>query len=218
MTGQAMNGGSGPAGYERCGGKTRSGKPCKLPAGHGTSHQGTGRCDHHGGATPNHVKHAERVLAEQACAKFGLPIETSARDALTAELHRTAGVVAYLMARVAELDDMTWGTARRVVKTGTPGAPGTPSVEVHQAAGLHPLVGWLERERRHLAALAADMERLGIETRQARMAELLGGQILSVLEAYAAELGHNPRDLGVRAAAARVLALAPGWQSQGGAA
>src|SRR6266568_5126354 len=63
---QAMENASGSPGHERCGGRTRSGTPCKLPAGHGTSHPGTGRCDHHGGATPTHEEHARQVLARQA--------------------------------------------------------------------------------------------------------------------------------------------------------
>ncbi|WP_139806803.1 hypothetical protein [Deinococcus hopiensis] len=32
-----------------CGAKTRSGKPCKKPAGHGTDHPGEGKCRNHGG-------------------------------------------------------------------------------------------------------------------------------------------------------------------------
>lgn len=39
----------------KCGAKGRSGRPCGLPAGHGTDHVGEGRCRRHGGATP--VKH-----------------------------------------------------------------------------------------------------------------------------------------------------------------
>ncbi len=61
-----MNNSNGRAGHERCGGRTRRGTPCRLPAGHGTDHPGVGRCDHHGGATPTHRAHAERVLLERA--------------------------------------------------------------------------------------------------------------------------------------------------------
>jgi hypothetical protein len=61
-----MNNANGQSGHERCGGRTRAGTPCKLPAGHGTGHPGVGRCDHHGGATPTHRAHAERVLLERA--------------------------------------------------------------------------------------------------------------------------------------------------------
>lgn len=40
---------------EKCGAKTRAGggHPCKLVAGHGTGHKGTGRCKYHGGSVPS---------------------------------------------------------------------------------------------------------------------------------------------------------------------
>ncbi len=36
----------------RCNATTRGGHPCKLRAGHGTEHQGEGRCKFHGGCSP----------------------------------------------------------------------------------------------------------------------------------------------------------------------
>lgn len=48
-----MAGGHKPA--KHCGAKTRSGSPCRRPAGWGTDHHGVGRCKLHGGATP--IKH-----------------------------------------------------------------------------------------------------------------------------------------------------------------
>ena len=47
----------------KCGAKTRQGHPCKLPAGFGTDHLGSGRCKYHGGASkgaPKKNKNAER--------------------------------------------------------------------------------------------------------------------------------------------------------------
>jgi hypothetical protein len=51
-----------------CGGNRRNGKgKCRLPAGDGTSHEGTGRCSWHGGASPSGTKAAnEQALNEQA--------------------------------------------------------------------------------------------------------------------------------------------------------
>lgn len=49
--------------FNKCGAKTRQGHPCKLPAGHGTDHLGSGRCKFHGGASngaPKQNKNAER--------------------------------------------------------------------------------------------------------------------------------------------------------------
>lgn len=42
----------------KCGAKTRSGTPCKRPAGWGTDHVGSGRCKLHGGASHGRpIKH-----------------------------------------------------------------------------------------------------------------------------------------------------------------
>lgn len=49
--------------YKICGAKTRSGNPCKKPAGWGTDHVGDGRCKLHGGAStgpPKRNKNAEK--------------------------------------------------------------------------------------------------------------------------------------------------------------
>lgn len=74
-----------------CGGKTacadrvdKEGKPepcahedgnhvCMLVKGHGTNHLGSGNCRHHGGNTPNGIRHAQTEAAENAVAKLGLP-------------------------------------------------------------------------------------------------------------------------------------------------
>jgi hypothetical protein len=51
-----------------CGAERRNGKgPCRQPAGYNTSHEGTGRCSWHGGASPSGTKAAnEQALNEQA--------------------------------------------------------------------------------------------------------------------------------------------------------
>jgi hypothetical protein len=107
-------------------------------------------------------------------------------------------------------DQLTWGTEKRVVKSAGPGAgQGQPAVEVTQGGRPHTYISMLERERHHLASVAAEMSRIGIEAHAVRVAEVAGGRILQVLEKYAAELGHDPRDLGVRTAAVRALAAVP---------
>ena len=51
----------------------------------------------HGGSIPGAVRKAQETLAERAildvAAKYGLPRDISAADALTEELHRTQGHV-----------------------------------------------------------------------------------------------------------------------------
>jgi hypothetical protein len=206
-----VNAASQPGGYERCGAQTRSGGTCRLPAGHGTDTPGIGRCDHHGGSTPNHRIHAQRVQAGQACARLALPIRTTAADALREELWRCNGAVAWLAGQVAGLtaEELVWGTSERKIRNAA-GGQGQPVVEVTQSARVHSMYQLYCRERDRLAQVAAEMERLGLEARAVQVAEVAGGRILAVLEAYAAELGHDPRSLGVRTAAVRALAAVPG--------
>jgi hypothetical protein len=58
----------------------------------------------HGGSIPAVRQKAERVVAQQAildvAAKYGLPRDISAADALTEELHRTQGHVDWLSQQV----------------------------------------------------------------------------------------------------------------------
>ncbi len=45
---------------DRCGAKTKTGRPCRHPKGFRTDHPGSGRCYRHGGASPNGNKAAVR--------------------------------------------------------------------------------------------------------------------------------------------------------------
>jgi hypothetical protein len=93
-----------------------------------------GRCKLHGGATPSHQVAAERVMAEQETARFGLStVDVTAGEALIREVQRSAAMVEWLAVRVAALpeDDLTWGlVGRRITPPGTPN--GQPTVHVEQ--------------------------------------------------------------------------------------
>jgi hypothetical protein len=176
-------------------------------------------CATHGGSVGRVKAAAARREAEAAAtaaaAKYGAPVTTTSPAALRDELNRTAGIIDWLTARVQALDegDLTWGTERRIIKTPGPGQgsqQSAPQMEVTQSGRPHVYVAMLERERHHLAGVAAEMARLGIEARVARAAELAGAQIVAVLEAYARELGHDPRGIDVQIAASRALAAVPG--------
>lgn len=205
-----MTGAQPGSGHDRCGAKTRGGGTCRLPAGWGCDHP-VGPCKLHSGRTPNHVAHAQRVMEEQAAKRFALPVVTTARAALAAELARTNGLVIWLTARcqeLAEAGELTWSNDRRIVKTTAQSSgqrgQGQPTIEVHLAARLHPLAAWLERERRHLAAVAAEMERLGIDRRVVEVAEQQAAQLKRILDGALADSGLRPEDQ------ARVVAALPG--------
>lgn len=154
-----------------CGARTRSGTDCKRPAGWGTSHVGVGACKLHGGATPNALKHAQKIEAERAVVTFGLPREVDPHEALLEELHRTAGHVMWLGQVVAEFEHhglYQWTEA---------GKRPDVFVEMYQA------------ERKHLAAVAVACAKAGIEERRTRLAEEQGELLAKVIRGILADFG-----------------------------
>jgi len=88
----------------RCPAKSKTtGKPCALGAGHGTTHRGFGLCKYHGGNSPGGTKQGQRLMAAASAQAFGLPVETTADEALEAELWRTVGTVAWLGEHLQEV-------------------------------------------------------------------------------------------------------------------
>jgi len=166
----------------RCGAHARStGKPCKRGAGAGTSHPGAGLCSNHGGSSPGGTKQAERLAAEAAAERLGLPVSTTAAEAMQDGLDRANGLVVWLVSQLQALDpaDLTWGTTQRRIRTAAESG-GQPAVEVTQASRVHPLFGMWERGEARLTRIAVDMSRLGIEQRRASVLER-DGHVISAL-------------------------------------
>lgn len=202
-----MNGDRKRQRHGRCGARRRDGQPCRNPAGHGTDHPGYGPCDRHGGNLPNHRVHAQRVMAEEAVRKFGVPIRTTATQALQDELERSAGVVAYLTAKVQGLSEDAWlWNAEKITRRSTPpggGGRGTQEDVNTIRTGVHPWVRLLSEERRHFAEVARVMCALDIDTRTVTVAEQVGQQVADVLRRSVLGAGLAPDD------AAKVIALLP---------
>ena len=74
-----------------------------MPAGWGTPYS-HGRCKLHGGATPTHLKAAQRREAERAVALLGLPRDVEPHQALLEEVSRAAGHVEWLGEVVGRLE------------------------------------------------------------------------------------------------------------------
>jgi hypothetical protein len=165
-----------PGGHDRgfCGGRKRdgSGDTCRRPAGWGTSAK-VGKCRLHGGNTPSHRKAAEREEAALAVTTYGLPLDMDPRDALLDEVHRTAGHVAWLAARVASLPP-----------DGLVG-----SADAEEGAGASPYLALYQRERRHLREVCRDAIAAGLAERQVQLAERQGAALAGAVRAILADLG-----------------------------
>jgi len=163
-------------GHGACGAKSRTGKPCGKPAGWGTPTR-EGYCRLHGGLTPTHVRHVQREQARVAVESYGLAREIDPHSALLEELHRTAGHVAWLQMKVADLEE-----AKMYGPVGG-GQGGFPSTEPHIWIRLY------QEERRHFAAVAKTCVGVGIEERRVHLAERQGEMIAQVLRGVLADLG-----------------------------
>lgn len=166
--------------YDTCGARKKNGDPCGRPAGWGTPNK-TGSCKLHGGATPNARKHAQRLEAEQAVTTYGLPREIDPHTALLEELHRTAGHVAWLGRKVADLeDDQLHGPVG--------GSQfGFPKEEPHVWVRLY------QEERAHFARIAKTCHDVGIEERRVHLAEQQGELMAQVIDGILNDLGVRDR-------------------------
>lgn len=170
-------------GRGHCGARTRSGGTCAKQAGWGTpDHSRTGPCRLHGGATRNHRTAAALDAARETVAAYGLPVDVDPRDALLDEVHRTAGHVAWLGARVAAL------TPAQLV--------GDQADEDAAGAGLSPYVVLYQRERRHLREVCRDALAAGVAARHVQLAEQQGALLAGAVRSILADLDLSPAQWG----------------------
>lgn len=177
-------------GSPRCSGTNRKGEPCKAGAGKGTDHVGTGNCKHHGGCTPTGRKHAMEEQARKAVVTYGLPRDISPTDALLEEVRYTAGHVAWLRERVAELeqDDLTWGVTEESDQQATE----FPGVNTTRAAKPNVWLDLYMRERKHLVDVTKAAISAGIEERRVKLAEAQGALVASVIRRILGDLDLSP--------------------------
>lgn len=148
-----------------CGGQKHQGEgTCRQPAGAGTDHLGTGRCQFHGGCTPSHRQAAIKDQAAVELARLNIaPVE----DPLTELAAVTAQVLAWK-------DSM----AAKVNQLGSLRYEGEGSGEQLRAE----VALWeraLDRCERFLTAMA----RLNIDERLTRITEARATTIIAVFVA-----------------------------------
>ena len=177
---------------ERCGANTKRGAVCGKPAGWGTPYR-HGRCKLHGGATPTHLRAAQRREAERAVELFGLPREVDPHEALLEEVHRAAGHVAWLGEVVGDLDknEVVHGIVRTVQHPD-----GTRTVEAR--AGINVWVKLYREARDRLVWVAKAAIDAGVAEHQVRLAEGQAQQLAQLMRAILTDLGHDPADEQVR--------------------
>lgn len=172
----------------KCGARKRQGEGCcRRPAGWGTDHPGTGRCKLHGGATVSHRDAAADEIARQAVITYGLPRDISPTDALLEEVRYTAGHVAWLRERVAELqaDALIWGVTEETDQQ----ASEFPGVNTTSAAKPNMWLVLYREERKHLVDVTKAAISAGIEERRVKLAEAQGSLLNGVIRRILDRLG-----------------------------
>jgi hypothetical protein len=193
-----------------CGGKLRPPREgtCQQPPGAGTSHPGFGRCLFHGGSGPSGVKAGERAMAEDAVARLGLPVRTTAEAALQDALNRANGNVLFLAGKVSELgeESRTWGQQKRT-RTTTAGG-GNPAETVDSTVlgtGVSVWETLLMQWDRQLTVVATEMLRAGVEERAVAVHEAEAQALFRLLGAVLTDpRAHVPAEV-----RGNVLALMP---------
>lgn len=147
-----------------------NGKQCGQPA-----YLDLRRCEFHSG----------RVAMENAATReglkimFGDSIEIHPAEALVQLVRFKAGEVSYWRSKVLELEELGLGIIATDVVREVDGPMG-PTITTETRP--HPWYEMLRVAERDLATYCSTALRAGVEERQVRIAELMGAQILEVIE------------------------------------
>jgi hypothetical protein len=161
-----------------CGARTRSGTPCRRPAGWATQHTGYGACKLHGGSTPNAGKAAAKLEAAHKAdvlrQQLGVPAEADPLKELVHCLAIAAGEVEYCSHMLALLS-----TAEELT---------LPVPSANAQSWIYARHHATERMAR-LAKMAIDA---GVADRQVANAERLGDAVGSLLRGVLDDLNLTP--------------------------
>jgi hypothetical protein len=149
---------------------------------------GTDKCRMHLGAKAQDAIAEER--ARQAVITYGLPRDISPTDALLEEVRYSAGHVAWLREKVAEIEenDLVWGMTEQAEKSATEFA----GTDTTYAAKPNVWLDLYFRERKHLLDLTKTAISVGIEERRVKLAEAQGSLLNEVIKRILGRLSLSP--------------------------
>lgn len=163
-----------------CGAKTRGGKLCKLKAGQGTDHVGSGRCKHHGGSTPN----GKKAAAKEAALTLAGELDMEPHDALLWCVRAAAGQVAFFSRQVANIEEsklLVEHLRERIAEEGS-------FIERSQHSELHAWVHGHQAALDRLAKFSKMAIDAGVAERHVRVAERYGEVIARLLDGVLGDL------------------------------
>lgn len=159
-------------------------------------------CGSHGGRAPRSLQASQNRETERKARivmqTYGRPIKTTATEALLEEVQWSAGYVAWLRDRVAELDqaELIWGRTKEVegdvVVGNGPGAALERATTTTEEAKPHIYRQMLLEERKHLVTVCKAAIDAGIEERKVRLAEQQGALVADVIRRILDDLNLTP--------------------------
>lgn len=161
------------------------------------------------------AKHAQKVMAKQAAATYGLPVETTAEDALLAEVNRANGIVLWLEDIIRNLspDQLVWGVAEAkrmeelddVEELAGGDMRDRKMYELVMKAGANTWLTLYQQERKALLDVASTVVKLGLDERRVRLAERQGNQLSAIIRGLLVEMELSHRLPEVGAALAKAI-------------
>lgn len=143
----------------------------------------------HGARTPVAKAAAKRRIEEQKLAEkvakvavYGTPIDVDPHQALLDEVHRAAGVVAWLALQVSDLgtDEVTWGKTEEIEREG--GGENVAAHEVKHGAQINVWIDLFGKERDRLAKVSKMAIDAGVSERLVRLEESKGEMIAHLIK------------------------------------
>lgn len=149
------------------------------------------------------IKNIDVVRKKNGMPHLGDPIEVDPGVALLQEIHRSAGHVAWLAAKVQSLreEEMVWGE-KAVVDEESYGDDGR-NYTIKRSEKRAEISKWYdiyEKERRHLASISTAALKAGVEERRVRLAERGVDALETAITLALQDLGIDPHTARARQA------------------
>ena len=199
---------SGPDSTSRkCGHPKRDGNTCKRAAGERTDHHGWGRCWLHAGNSPNGIKFAVKLMAEDRRRQmtfYGVDLpELGFAETLAEEVHRSRAIVVWLQLLIQQwrTDDEDVvvhggdGSPEVLAKAPGTGLPKLGTVVYFDKGGTvapTEVAAWLARymeERQHLARVTKMALDAGVSERLIAVVEQSADAMVTAIRGFADEAG-----------------------------
>lgn len=182
---------AGPARAPRtkCGAPKRSGGLCNADAGAGTDHLGYGHCKLHMGNTPTHRRKAALMEAHREAVVMGFPIDIDPMEGLLTVIKISAGEIAYMTDRIAELTPKQAVVRHKKTVSRDSDMESYEEIEKSSAVSLNIWISARHQSMERFARFCKMAIDAGVAERSVAVAEGIGQQMGHLISGVLGELG-----------------------------